>query len=87
MLGEKLGGGHADQSADVLRIVSGAPFLRRSKVCPTLLRQRERLPHTGTARGKRTSYIRGLARKTYVSCVSSFPYSVYIDSNRRDSWI
>jgi hypothetical protein len=41
--GAKLGGGHADQSAGVLGIVLRAPFLGSSKVCLTLLGQRERL--------------------------------------------
>jgi hypothetical protein len=31
--------------------------------------------------------IYGLAQEAYVSCVSGFPYRVYIDSNRRDSQI
>jgi hypothetical protein len=35
--GEKLGGGPVDQSADVLRIVTGALFLRKSRARPPLL--------------------------------------------------
>jgi hypothetical protein len=73
VLGEKLGGGPVDRSADVLRIVSGALFLRSGRVRPTLLGQRERLSRTGTAHRKRMSGIRELVRKVYVSCVSGFP--------------
>jgi hypothetical protein len=46
VLGEKLGGGLADRSADVLRIMSGTLFLWGSMVRPTLLGQCERLSHT-----------------------------------------
>jgi hypothetical protein len=42
VLGEKLGGGPADRSAGVLKIVSEALFLRSSRVYPILLGQRER---------------------------------------------
>jgi hypothetical protein len=88
VLGEKICGGPANQSADVLRIVSGALFLRSSMIYLTLLMASERFPHTWTARRKRTCGIRGLAQKAYVSCVSNFPLQgVYIDSNRRDSRI
>jgi hypothetical protein len=73
VLGEKLGGGPTDRSAGVLKILSGAIFLWSSRVRPTLLGQHERLPRTRTARRKRTSDVRGLAWKVYVSCVSSFP--------------
>jgi hypothetical protein len=59
--GEKLGGGPADRSAGVLRIVTGALFLRSSRVHPTLLDQCQRLPRMGTARRKRMSDVRGLA--------------------------
>jgi hypothetical protein len=41
----------------------------------------------GTARMKRTSGIRGLTLEAYVSCVSGFPCSMYIDSNHHDSRI
>jgi hypothetical protein len=44
--GEKLDGGPADRSTGVLRIVPGAIFLGSSRVCPTLLGQRERLSRT-----------------------------------------
>jgi hypothetical protein len=54
ILGEKLGGGPADWSAGVLRIVSGALFLGSSKVRPTLLIASARFPRTWTARRKRT---------------------------------
>jgi hypothetical protein len=73
MLGEKLGGGHANRSADVLGIMSRVLFLGSSRICPTLLSQRERLPCTGTAHKKRTSGVCGLAWKAYVACVSGFP--------------
>jgi hypothetical protein len=73
VLGDKLGGGHVDQSAGVLRIVSGAPFLRSSRVCPTLVMVSERLPRTWTVHIKRTCGIRGLAQEAYMSSVSGFP--------------
>jgi hypothetical protein len=38
-------------------------------------------------RGLLIGSICGLAREAYVSCVSGFPYRVYIDSNRCDSQI
>jgi hypothetical protein len=47
----------------------------------------ERLSRAGTDHRKCMCSICGLARKAYVSCVSSFPCSVYIDSNHRDSQI
>jgi hypothetical protein len=72
VLGEKLGGGPTDRSADMIGIVLGALFLGSSRVRPMLLMASERLPHTGTARRKRMSGIRGLAREVYVSCVSGF---------------
>jgi hypothetical protein len=58
-----------------------------SRVHPTLLGQRERLPRTETACRKRTSGIRGLARIAYVLCVLDFLCRVYIDSNHRESRI
>jgi hypothetical protein len=76
MLGEKLGGGPTDRPADVLRTVLGVLFLRSSRVRPTLLGQHKRLPCTGTVRKKPTSDVRGLARKAYMSRVSSFPLQV-----------
>jgi hypothetical protein len=85
--GDKLGARPTDRSADVLRIVSGALFLRSSRVHPTLLGHYKMLPRMGTARRKRISGIRGLVRKAYVSCVSGYPCRLYINSNRRDSWI
>jgi hypothetical protein len=51
---EKLGGGPMDWSAGVLRIVSGALFLGSSRVHPTLLGQRERMPRTETVCSKHT---------------------------------
>jgi hypothetical protein len=66
VLGEKLGGGLADHSAG-LEVVSGALFLRSSRVHPTLLMACERLPHMGTAHRKLTRGIRGLAYKAYIS--------------------
>jgi hypothetical protein len=73
VMGDKLGGGPADQLASVLRIVSRVLFLKSSRFHPTLLGQRERLPRTRNARRKRTSDIRGVARKAYLSCISGFP--------------
>jgi hypothetical protein len=53
-------------------------FLRSSSIRPTLSVTRERLPHTGTARRKRTLSVRGLTGEAYVSYWSSFPLqSVY----------
>jgi hypothetical protein len=66
VLGEKLGGGPADHLAG-LGFVLGALFLRSSRVHPTLLVACERLPHTGTARKKRTSGVRGLVWEAHVS--------------------
>jgi hypothetical protein len=45
------------------------------------------LPYMGTTRRKHMSGVRGLTREAYVSCVSDFPYRVYIDSNHSDSQI
>jgi hypothetical protein len=73
VLGEKLGGGPTDRSADVLGIVSGALFLGSSRVRLMVLMASERLPHTWTTRRKRTCGVCGLAREAYVSCVSGFP--------------
>jgi hypothetical protein len=87
VLREKLGDGPADWSAGVPRIVSRALFLRSSRLRPTLLGQREKLPRTGTVHEKRMSDIFGPAQEAYVACVSGFPCRVYIDSNRRDSRI
>jgi hypothetical protein len=72
MLGEKLGGGLVDHSAE-LGVVSGALFLRSNRVCPTLLVAYKRLPRTGTTRRKCTLGIHGLAWEAYVSCWSGFP--------------
>jgi hypothetical protein len=59
VLGKKLGGGPADHSAG-LKVVSGALFLRSSRVRPTLIMAYERLPRTVTAHRKRTSGVRRL---------------------------
>jgi hypothetical protein len=72
-LREKLGGRPAHQSAIVLWIVSGAFFLESSRVRPTLLGQRGRLPCTGTARRKRTCGIFGSVKEAYMLCISDFP--------------
>jgi hypothetical protein len=48
-------------------------FSREEWICPTLLGQRERLSHTGTARRKRMSGVCGLAREAYTACVLDFP--------------
>jgi hypothetical protein len=76
-----------DQSASMLGVMLGALFLESSRVCQSLLGQRERLPHIGTACEKRSCGIRGLAQEAYMPCVSGFPCRVYIDSNHRDSQI
>jgi hypothetical protein len=41
--------------------------------CFDLVGASERLSHTGTARRKRTSGVRGLEWESYVSCWSGFP--------------
>jgi hypothetical protein len=61
-----------DHSAE-LGIVSGALFLRSSRVRPTLLMACEMLPHMGTACRKHMPGIRGLVWEAYVSCWSGFP--------------
>jgi hypothetical protein len=71
VLGDKLGGGPMDHSAR-LGVVSGALFLRSSRVRPTLLVACERLPHTETARRKRTSGVCGLVWEAYMACWLSF---------------
>jgi hypothetical protein len=73
VLGEKLDGEPTDQSVGVLGIVSGALFLRSSRVCPTLLMASKRLPHMWTDHRKRTCGICGLKQEAYMSCVSGFP--------------
>jgi hypothetical protein len=70
--GEKLGGGPADHSAR-LGFVSGALFLRSSRVRPMLMMACERLPHTCTTHKKRTYGIHGLAQEVYMLCISGFP--------------
>jgi hypothetical protein len=57
VLGDKLGGGPVDHSAG-LEVVSGALFLRSSRVRPTLLVACKMLPCTGTAHRKRTPGVR-----------------------------
>jgi hypothetical protein len=75
----------SDRSADELSIVLGDHFLESNSIHPTLLGQRERLPHMGTTCRKRICGLHGLALEVYVSCVSYFPYRVYINLNHRDS--
>jgi hypothetical protein len=48
-------------------------FSREQLICLILLGQRERLSRMGTARRKCMSAVRGLVRKAYVLCVSTFP--------------
>jgi hypothetical protein len=67
--------------------VVGISFFSGAVTHPKLLTTHERLPRTGIAHRKCMSGIRRLARKAYVSCISGFLCSVYIDSNHRDSWI
>jgi hypothetical protein len=64
-----------------------ALFLRSSGFVQIYWWLWERLPHAGTTRRKRMSGVRELAQITYVSCVSGFPSTVYIDSNHRNSRI
>jgi hypothetical protein len=71
VLEEKLGGGPTDHSAG-LGVVSGALFLRSSRVRPMMLVACERLSRTGTVRRKRMPDVRGLAWEAYVSCWSGF---------------
>jgi hypothetical protein len=87
VFGEKLGGGPADWSAVVRRIVSEALFLKNSRVRPTLLGQHKRLPCTGADRRKRTSGLRGPTQEVYVTCVLGFPCRLYINSNCCDAHI
>jgi hypothetical protein len=51
----------------------GSPSSQEQWACSTLLMTRERLPHTGTPRRKRTPNIRGLAWEAYVACLLGFP--------------
>jgi hypothetical protein len=71
VLGEKLGDRPVDHSAG-LGVVSGALFLKSSRVRPTLLMAYERLSRTGIARIKCTLGIRGLAWEACISCWSGF---------------
>jgi hypothetical protein len=70
---EKLSGGHVDQSAGVLGIVTGALFLRSSRIRPTSLTQRQRLPCMGTARMKHMGGVRGLLMKSIHVVLIKFP--------------
>jgi hypothetical protein len=72
MLGEKLDGGPVDHSAR-LGVVTGALFLRSSRIRPTLLMAYEWLPCTGTTCRKRTPSVRELVWEAYMSCWSGFP--------------
>jgi hypothetical protein len=77
VLGEKLGGRLADHSVG-LGVVSGALFLRSSRVRPTLMMPCERLPRMWAARRKHMYDVRRLVREAYVSCASVFPlYGVH----------
>jgi hypothetical protein len=77
--GEKLGGRPGDRSAGVL----GLPRM----IAVGSIQHAWKVALTGTARKKCTCGIRGPAQEAYVSCVSGFPYRMYIDSNRRDPQI
>jgi hypothetical protein len=63
--------GSAGPSAG-LRVGVRSTFFQKLCIRPTLLGQRERLPHTGTTCKKRMSGIRRLVRKAYVSYVLGF---------------
>jgi hypothetical protein len=67
----------------ILEVESGALFLRSSSIHPALLGLHERLPLMVSARRKRASGVGGLTHEAYLSCVSDFPYMVYIYSNHR----
>jgi hypothetical protein len=69
---EKLGGRPVDHSAG-LGVLSGALFLRSSRVCPTLMMACDRFPRTWTACRKHTRGVCGLTWEAYVLCVSGFP--------------
>jgi hypothetical protein len=70
-----------------LWVVLRALFLTSSRIHPTLLMARERLPHSGTAaRSVRLAYMNWCGKRTW-HVDPSFPYRVYIDLNRRDSQI
>jgi hypothetical protein len=84
--GEKLGGGPADHSAR-LGFVSGALFLRSSRVRPMLMMACERLPHTWTACKKCTWGIHGMAWEASCQVYQVFPCRVYFNSNRHNSQI
>jgi hypothetical protein len=71
VLEEKLGGRPTDHSAG-LGVVSGALFLRSSRVRPMMLVAYERLSRTGTVRRNRMPDVCGLAWEAYVSCWSGF---------------
>jgi hypothetical protein len=75
----------ADRSSDVLWIVLEDLILGSSRIRPTLLGQRERVPQMGIARWKLTCGIHELAQEAYTSCVCGFPCRVYINSNHQDS--
>jgi hypothetical protein len=86
VLGEKLGDGPMDHSAG-LGVVSGALFLRSSRVYLMLFMAYERLPRTWTARRKRTwAYMDWHGNRTY-RVYRVFPCRVYINLNCRDSRI
>jgi hypothetical protein len=72
VLREKLDDGPMDRSAG-LGVVSGALFLRSSRVCSTLWMACKRLSRTWIAHRKRTLGVHGLAWEAYVSCVLDFP--------------
>jgi hypothetical protein len=67
VFGEKLGGGPVGHLVG-LGVMSGALFLRSSRIRPMLMMACERLPHTWSAGRKHTLSIRGLAWEAYVSC-------------------
>jgi hypothetical protein len=70
--GEKLG---TDPQIGQRRVVDcvGSPSSRGQWAYSTLSMIRERLPHTETARRKRTPDVHGMAWKAYVVCWSGFP--------------
>jgi hypothetical protein len=76
-----------DRSADVLRIVSGAPFLRCSNPAQLCWWLRERLLYVDHVRYVRSRAIRRSSVKSMWHVGRVFLCRVYIDSNHRDSQI
>jgi hypothetical protein len=83
----EIGYGSVDQSADVLGIVSGAPFLRSSGIRSNLSVTHERLTCVDHMRYVWSGIIHGLSMRCVWRVGRIFPCRVYINSNHRDSRI